>query len=63
MAGRPAALEDENSSHRPIEESMGCKMFSEQPLMAGRPAARENENELDLGWVKMEGAEASEHSV
>jgi hypothetical protein len=34
MAGRPAALEDENSSHRPIEESMGCKMFSEQQTPA-----------------------------
>jgi hypothetical protein len=31
--------------------------------MAGRPAALENENDLDLGWVKMEGAEASEHAL
>jgi hypothetical protein len=34
MAGRQAALEDENTSVRPIEESMGCKVFSEQQTPA-----------------------------
>jgi hypothetical protein len=30
MAGRPATLEHENSTGSPIEESMSCKVFSEQ---------------------------------
>jgi hypothetical protein len=34
MPGRQAALEDENTSVRPIEESMGCKVFSEQQTPA-----------------------------
>jgi len=34
MASRPAALENENSVYGIIEESIGCKMFSEQQTPA-----------------------------
>jgi hypothetical protein len=30
MAGRPATLENENTLGSPIEESMSCRVFSEQ---------------------------------